>query len=58
MDAMTYYDSAEAITISRRRAILELEMHGVTEEDLEIFFDEEGDSDEYDAQQVLRWLGY
>jgi len=58
MEQMTYYDSAKGVTITKRRAVAELRNHGVTDEDLELFIEEEGDSDTYDAQQVLRWLGY
>ena len=51
-----YYDSAEGLTISRKRAIEELRKHGVL--DIEEFFNEMGDHAEYDAQAVLQWLGY
>jgi|TARA_A200000159_G_scaffold61858_1_gene57237 hypothetical protein len=56
---MDYYDSAEDITITQDRALQELARHGITsnEEILE-FFDEVGKEKEYDAQEVLIWLGY
>ena len=52
---MNYYDSAEGLTISRDRAIAELRKHGVL--DMEEFFNEMGDREEYDAQAVLAWQG-
>ena len=51
-----YYDSAEGIMISRKRACQELKDHGLV--DLQEFFDELGDRDIYSAQDVLAWLGY
>ena len=53
---MDYYESAENLTITRERALLELARHGC--EDIEQFFDDLGDRQEYNAQQVLVWLGY
>ena len=53
---MDYYESAEGLTITRERALLELEMHHC--EDIEQFFDDLGDKEEYQAQEVLDWLGY
>ena len=53
---MDYYDSAEGLTITRERALLELARHHC--EDLEQFFDDLGDRQEYNAQEVLIWLGY
>ena len=52
----TYYESAEGITITRARALLELKRHYV--EDLTAFDEEVGVRDYYSAQEVLRWLGY
>ena len=52
----TYYESAEGITITHKRAIKELREHGVT--DLKEFYDELGHHETYDAQAVLAWLGY
>lgn len=51
----TYYDSAEGITITKTRAIQECAAHGVSALDL---FVDIGERDEYDAQEVLDWLGY
>lgn len=56
MNDMTYYDSAEGETITKVRALLELHNHGITDPDE--FFEDMGDRDNYDAQEVLIWLGY
>ena len=56
---MTYLDSAENITITHERAIIELEMHGISGIDVEEFYDDMGGKKStYDAQDVLHWLGY
>ena len=52
----TYYESAEGITISRARALLELKRHYI--EDTTAFDEEVGVREYYSAQEVLRWLGY
>jgi hypothetical protein len=54
---MSYYDSAEDMTISAARALAELEKHGVAGEWAD-FVADMGDLPEYDAQAVLAWLGY
>jgi len=53
-----YLDSAEGQTISKRRALHELKRHGHGAEVVAEFLKEMGDKDTYDAQEVLRWLGY
>ena len=53
---MDYYESAKDIIITRERALLELARHYC--EDIERFFDDLGDRESYDAQEVLVWLGY
>ena len=53
---MNYYESAEDLTITKARALKELEGHGC--KDIEEFLDDLGDKEEYDAQKVLEWLGY
>ena len=53
---MDYYESAEDLTITRERALLELARHNC--QDIEQFFDDLGDREEYNAQSVLIWLGY
>jgi len=53
---MDYYQSAIGVIITRSRALLELARHGC--EDIEEFFEDLGDKEEYDAQEVLIWLGY
>lgn len=54
----TYYESAEGILITRERVVRELNDHGVSEYDIGTFFGEMGVKELYDAQSVLRWLGY
>ncbi len=53
---MDYYESAEDIIITRARALRELELHHCG--DIEEFFEDLGDKEEYNAQEVLIWLGY
>jgi hypothetical protein len=53
---LTYFESAQGETITRVRALLELHNHGITDPDE--FFNELGDRETYDAQDVLMWLGY
>ena len=55
---MTYFDSAEDLTITKQRALQELAKHGVEASDINVFFSELGEKEEYNAQDVLRWLGY
>ena len=55
---MTYFDSAEDLTISKQRALQELSKHGVAASDIKDFFCELGEKEEYNAQDVLKWLGY
>ena len=51
----TYYESAEGIEISRKRALAEVRKHGA---DTSEFFTDCGYSETYQAQAVLGWLGY
>lgn len=51
----SYYESAEGEVITRKRAIREVENHGC---DVAEFLADCGDHETYDAQTVLRWLGY
>ena len=57
---MDYYESAEGLIISKKRALQELASHCVTsDEDIEFFFEWiGGERDYYDAQEVLDFLGY
>ena len=55
---MTYYDTAEDITITRSKAFEVLEQHGIPLEEFEEFLEEVGYADTYEAQSVLEWLGY
>jgi len=57
--AMTYSDSAHGVTITRARALRELEAHGMTSPaDVAQFFADMGYAATYAAHKVLRWLGY
>ena len=59
MNEETYYDSAQGIDISQDRALQELARHGISSnEDIIEFFADMGEKEEYDAQEVLIWLGY
>ncbi|HHH2010162.1 TPA: hypothetical protein ACPY5O_004192 [Yersinia enterocolitica] len=51
-----YYESAEGELITKKRALLELKKHGI--EDPTEFFNELNEKEHYEAQKVLRWLGY
>ena len=51
-----YYESAVGEMITKQRAFLELEKHGI--EDYEEFLNDVGDKLEYLATDVLDWLGY
>ena len=53
---MDYYESAEDLTITQDRALQELRDHNC--EDFDEFFQDMGDREEYQAQEVLQWLGY
>lgn len=53
---MSYYESAEGETISKARAKQEVEKHDA--ESFEVFLQDMGEHDTYDAQAVLAWLGY
>lgn len=55
---MTYFESAEGKTVSKERALKELSRHCVPEKDFEEFFSDMGVKEQYDAQEVLLWLGY
>lgn len=50
-----YFESAEEIIITKKRAVLEYTNHGCTEADL---IDDLGDHSAYEAQTVLIALGY
>ena len=53
---MTYYESSRGITISKDRAIKELEDHYI--DDMDSFFNDMGNNETYVASEVLEWLGY
>lgn len=55
---MTYYESAAGQTMSYRRVLNELKRHGQGEPDLAEFLKKFGVRENYDAQEVLDWLGY
>ena len=52
---MDYYESAEGITITLKRAKQEVEKHCASWEE---FLADIGEHESYDAQAVLTWLGY
>lgn len=59
----TYSESAEGVDISHDRALRELRDHGFRDRADQARMETEfladlGDRDTYDAQDVLRWLGY
>ncbi|MDM5008280.1 hypothetical protein QT349_26175 (plasmid) [Escherichia coli] len=56
---MTYFESAEGETVSKERALQELHP-GIEypKTDFEEFFSDMGVKEQYDAQEVLLWLGY
>jgi len=54
---MTYYESAEEIIITHKRALQEIKEHGLSG-DIEMFYEDCGKRDTYEAQDVLNWLGY
>ena len=55
---MTYSESAKGVTITRKRAIVELQRHGVPASEWPIFYREMGCARTYSASDVLVWLGY
>jgi hypothetical protein len=62
---MSYYDSAEGLAISRIRVEQEFRTHGVLDCDIEDeferfveFYELPENQASFDAQLVLRWLGY
>ena len=57
-DYMSYYESAADIEITYRRAMKELDNHGIPENEKELFLEELGRKEIYQAQDVLEWLGY
>ena len=52
---MSYYESAEGYTISKERAKFEVVKHNASWDE---FIADNGEHEEYDAQDVLAWLGY
>lgn len=56
---MTYLESAEGVTITRSRALRELQAHGICcPADLAQFDADLGVQPTYAAHAVLHWLGY
>jgi hypothetical protein len=53
----TYSESARGVIISRARARQEVAKHGLAGE-WDKFLAEVGDSETYDAGDVMDWLGY
>jgi hypothetical protein len=52
---MDYYESAEGVTITNKRAKQEVEKHGACWDE---FIVDMGEKEQYNAQDVLGWLGY
>ena len=52
---MDYYGSAECYKCSKERAMFELVKHNASWDD---FVVDNGELEEYAAQDVLAWLGY
>ncbi len=55
---MTYSESAVGVQISKKRAIRELDKHGIDCIGRVEFFQDLGDHSTYAAEDVLIWLGY
>ena len=55
---MTYSESAKGLVITRKRAIVELQRHGVPASEWPDFYREVGYARTYSAGDVLAWLGY
>ena len=56
---MTYSESAQGVTITKARAFVELKRHGVDNAETRAdMMAELGDRAEYDAGEVLAFLGY
>jgi hypothetical protein len=53
-----YFDSAKGFQISKKRVLKELRNHGHGIEEMAQLMADLGDKETYDAQEVLRWLGY
>ena len=54
---MSYFESAEGVSITRKRALKEIKDHGMMSE-LDQFDKDLGVKESYSAQAVLVWLGY
>jgi|TARA_R110000744_G_scaffold375804_1_gene489567 hypothetical protein len=54
---MDYYDSAEGFVLTRQRTIQEIAEHNASS-DIDDFYSIYGLKEEYNAQDVLNWLGY
>lgn len=55
---MSYFESAEGVTITKNRAFREFLKHNQTIEDWQEFTAQHGEHAHYDAQTVLTFLGY
>ena len=55
---MAYSESAKGISITRKRAIVELKRHNVPPSEWPLFYRELGYARTYSASAVLAWLGY
>ena len=57
MVEVTYSESAHGVPITKARARLEIERHGLGDE-FDRFLAEVGDRETYDARLIFDWLGY
>lgn len=55
MEYETYYESAEGMMITQKRALKEVTNHGSS---IDEFLTDMGNHSTYNAQAVLDWLGY
>ena len=53
----TEQDAREA-TVSKATALRELDNHGMSQKDVDLFLKEVGNKEEYEGSEVLNWLGY
>ncbi|HCM9477380.1 TPA: hypothetical protein N5N91_004588 [Enterobacter roggenkampii] len=59
MEHLSYYDSAEDMQIDRKRVMAEFEKHHTETRDVEEFFSKHpANCNEFDAQELLIFLGY
>lgn len=55
---VSYLESAEGMTIRPRQVLVELRKRFIADDGIRDFFEHFGFRPEYDAQELLAWLGY